>query len=290
MMKDLTQAQHQTQFVSIRTHFIRIDTVFSWLPFVPFSKRSWNITKKEEWIGFSIFAIYFNLYGIFDIYCASHMPLGDLAALETGCMAFAPIIMMCLYRRCVPVEDALLTLTAFVGLMLIVQPSFKPTDGTTNSYLAYLLACVNGIALLANPFFIGRFPHVHWSSFVVLRTVSAPFIAIAYLTLEHGWQLMTINWTSSWPSIISASLLGLIGHISRISFTTGVQEMEAFDSGSGGLMGNLINACIIPAASLFALAIFGEHLSLMEQSGTFTIFLSIIIATIVKLFKTTVVK
>ena len=57
---------------------IVVGEVVSFLPYFPKIKQKWSITRRAQWITFILFGGVLACNFIWGIYCAQHMPLGEL--------------------------------------------------------------------------------------------------------------------------------------------------------------------------------------------------------------------
>ena len=154
------------------------------------------------------------------------MLTGDFAALDVGCMMICvPIFTVIFNRRCVQIEDGIGIFLALVGIILVTRPTFifggkDAGSGTpvlayvpsSNGYNAsihsihdislfpksllnssvvffrYLLALYAGIPSALVGFIVGLFPHVHWSSYITLRTQFQGLASLVFLMTTEGWR------------------------------------------------------------------------------------------------------
>ena len=89
-------------------------------------------------------------------------------------------------------------------------------------------------------FVIASYPHVHWSSYLSLRTVFHGIVVLVLLSVTDGWHLKeptstemattkaTLSLQPLWISITSGFMTGPICNIVRVAAVFGCQEMEAF--------------------------------------------------------------
>ena len=88
--------------------------------------------------------------------------------------------------------------------------------------------------------------------------------------------------TTPWLSVGAGILIGVVTNVHRATSVFACQELEAYGSGSAGVVGNILHAEYIAIMAFFALAFFGEKMSAQEIIGAAVIGASIIGVTGVK--------
>ena len=82
-----------------------------------------------------------------------------------------------------------------------------------------------------------------------------------------------------WISLTAAVMLGPIANLCRVTCICACQEMEAYDTGSAGIVGNVFNTSSVPLTTIFAYLYFDDVMSPMEFIGSTLICLAILIVT-----------
>ena len=93
---------------------------------------------------------------------------------------------------------------------------------------------------------------------------------------------MVVLSQTSWIPLVSAILMGPFANINQMVQVLASQELEGFDEGCAGIIGNMINILDIPCNAIYAYLFFGEVMEPLEYAGGAIICLAIFIVTAAK--------
>ena len=163
--------------------------------------------------------------------------------------------------------------------------------------IRYFACIFSGIPATLVIFLLGLYSHVHWSSYVALRTICTAVIAAISLTYERRWTEAPVRTLGEqtlvrggephplWISLVAAMLIGPIANIQRVVSVYGCRELEAFEVGASGIVGNIVKMGFMAVSTFYAYMFFEEELTFYAAFGAALIAVGIVAVTGIRIVR-----
>lgn len=186
------------------------------------------------------------------------------------------------------VTDCACVTLAIGGVVLITKPTFlfhgaagQDASGLSTAAvpLAYFFAVLLGVSGMFVLFVLGFFSHVHWSCYLLIRTMCTGLVSVTYFVAARDWSFS--------PDVTVVTYLTALGtgplfNLVRITSIYRCQELEAFSPGLTGILGNVMYTAVIPLTCLYSWAFFGQVPGVSEALGSALIIFAVVLLTLGK--------
>lgn len=293
----------------------------SLLPFSGVVWKEWSLKLKKEWLIFGMMGVLLTLQAGAAVYCSQHMLLGDFAAIAVGSiLLYVPILTLIFQRRCMSVEEGVSMIVAVIGVVIITHSNLNSTEEetyTTSPVISYIFAILSGLPIALICFIIGHYPLVHWTTYLLTRTLAFGIFASIYILVMHYGlhessteaQLLfperrsmflpkreeqrlqqgqnQPNPPELWVSVTAAITVGFLSNVYQTASVYGCQEFEKFGKGNAGPIGSIFNTGHIVFSAIYAYLFFGEVMNGWAVLGAGLVVVAVVFVTIIKACKGT---